>query len=81
LLIVCLASCASISTSDTYPYALDDSEVRISARAERGVSEDHLFIVINNIDVAEGPFGSAQAAGRHVVAIVGGPVFISGTDA
>jgi hypothetical protein len=63
LLIVCLASCASISTSDTYPYALDDSEVRISARAERGVSEDHLFIVINNIDVAEGPFGSAQAAG------------------
>lgn len=62
-LVACLASCASVSTSDTYSYALGDSELQVSARAERGPSADHLFIVINGVDVADGPFGATQAAG------------------
>ena len=61
--IVLLASCASISTSDIHVYAIGNSEVQISARAERGVSSDHLFIVVDGADVAEGPFGASEAAG------------------
>ncbi len=62
-LVIFLVSCASVSTSDTHSYHLGDSEFQVSARAERGLVEDHLFIVVNGADVADGPFGTAQAAG------------------
>lgn len=61
-----LAACVSVSTSDTHPYTLSDSTILISARAERGLLEDQLFIVVNDVDVAEGPFGYAQAAGTRL---------------
>ena len=59
----CLAACASISTSDTHVSPVGDYELHISARAERGASRDHLFIVVNGVDVADSPFGPAQASG------------------
>lgn len=58
-----LLSCASVSTSEIHTYSLGDSELRVSARAERGATSDQLFIVVNDVDVASGPFGAEQAAG------------------
>ena len=60
---LCLASCASVSTSDVRTYALTHSELQVSARAERGFGADQLVIVIDGTDVADGPFGPAEAAG------------------
>ncbi len=56
-------SCAPVSNSTSHIFSLGDSELLVSARAERGLTSDHLFIVVNGIDVADGPFGSDQAAG------------------
>ena len=58
-----LAACASTSTSEVRAYVLGSTEVRVSARAERGTLEDRLVIVVNDVDVASGPFGFDQAAG------------------
>lgn len=58
-----LVACASVSTSETHDYRLGDSVLRVSARAERGATQDHLFISVNGRDVADGPFGPEQAAG------------------
>lgn len=60
---VCFASCASVSTSETHRYPLRGSEFLVSARAERGSTADHLFIVVNGVDAADGPFGPAEASG------------------
>ena len=62
-LLGCSVSCASVSTSETRIYSIGDLELRVSARAERGLSTDRLFIVINGSDIAEAPFGPEQAAG------------------
>lgn len=62
-LLVCFLSCASVSTSATHVYSLGASEIQVSARAERGLAVDRLFIIINGVDVAEGPFGPEQATG------------------
>lgn len=63
LQIALLASCSSVSTSNTHTYVLATVELQVAARAERGLTADRLFIVVNGRDVAEGPFGSDEAAG------------------
>ena len=62
----CLAACASVSTSDTHVSPVGDYVLHISARAERGATQDHLFIVVNGVDVADSPFGPAQASGVNL---------------
>lgn len=58
-----LASCSSVSSSGGHAYLLGDTELQLSARAEHGATGDHLVVSVNGVDVAEGPFGPAQAAG------------------
>lgn len=42
---------------------MGDSVLYVSARAERGLTRDRLFLVVNGEDVADSPFGSGQASG------------------
>lgn len=58
-----LASCAGVSTSDTHEVRIGSSVLHLSARAERGATGDLLFVTVNGVDVARGPFGPAEAAG------------------
>lgn len=63
----CLWSCASVSASRQHAYRLGDQELRVSARAERGATADRLCVSVEGVDVAEGPFGPAQAAGTTLL--------------
>jgi hypothetical protein len=56
-----LASCASTSISPAHELQLAESTVKVSARAERGTTQDQLYLTINEVDVATAPFDASVA--------------------
>ena len=69
LVIICIlsmAGCASISVSEVKHIELPENRVEISARADRGATEDIITIIVDGKDVVSGKIGKEQATGTII---------------